>query len=526
MAGPCSPLTRRTVLIGTAAMLSTTSLGAGCATRPPADPRSQPLRDPFTVGVASGDPAADGVVLWTRLAPSPLADDGLGGMPPRPVDVEWELATDEGFRQVEQRGRSVAVPEAGHSVHIELTGLRPGGEYFYRFRAAGHLSPVGRTRTAPAPTTTGSALTMCFASCSQYEHGWFTAYRRLAAEHPDVILHLGDYQYEYATDDYSLPGGNVRHHVGPETETLANYRQRYAQYKTDPDLQAAHAVAPWLVLWDDHELDNNWADEVPENSQTGFRTRRAAAFQAYYENMPLRRSSMPRGIDMQLYRRVQWGGLVTFHLLDTRQYRDDQPCSDQFMSDCPQRPDPTRSITGAEQESWLLDGFRRSQARWNVLGQQVFFSQLDLTPGPGRGFNVDAWDGYVGSRDRIVAGLRNSPVRNAVVLTGDVHSHWAAEIRERFDDPTSTAVGTELVSSSITSGGDGSETRPEMAAVLAENPHIRFFNNRRGYVRTRFTPDELRADFHVVPFVSQPDAAVQTAASFVVPDRDPTLHPA
>ncbi|MGH3803912.1 MAG: alkaline phosphatase D family protein, partial [Pseudonocardiaceae bacterium] len=326
MGGLCHRPTRRVVLLGAAAAtaLTATPLGTGCAARPRAGARSQPLSDPFTVGVASGDPAADGVVLWTRLAVRPLAEDGLGGMPSRPIDVEWELATDEEFRQIERHGRSTAVPEAAHSVHVELTGLRPGREYFYRFRADGHLSPVGRTRTAPAPTVLGSALTMCFASCSQYEHGWFTAYRRLAAEDPDIVVHLGDYQYEYAASQYTVPSGNVRNHVGSETKTLANYRQRYAQYKTDPDLQAAHAAAPWLVIWDDHELEDNWADEVPgnpqESPQPGFLARRAAALQAYYENMPLRRSSMPHGIDMQLYRRVQWGGLVTFHLLDTRQY--------------------------------------------------------------------------------------------------------------------------------------------------------------------------------------------------------------
>ncbi len=523
------PRTRREVLVGAAALitvpLATMPLGT-TACQSVAGAGSQPLGDPFTVGVASGDPTPDGVVLWPRLAPRPLAQDGLGGMPSRPVEVEWELATDERFGQIEQRGRSTAVPHETHSVHVELAGLRPGREYFYRFRAAGHLSPVARTRTAPAPMALDPALTMCFASCSQYEHGWFTAYRRLAAEQPDVILHLGDYQYEYAANRYTAPSGNVRHHAGLETETLASYRQRYAQYKTDPDLQAAHGIAPWLVVWDAHEMDNNWADEVPENPQPGFLARRAAAFQAYYENMPLRRSSVPHGIDMQRYRRVQWGSLATFHLLDTRQYRDDQACGDRLTSECPQRFDPTRSITGADQERWLLDGLQRSQARWDLLGQQVFFSQLDAMPGPARGVNPDAWDGYVGSRDRIVAGLRHSPVRNAVVLTGDIHSHWAAEVRERFDDPSSASVGTELVTSSITSGGDGSETRPETAAILAENPHIRFFNNRRGYVRTRITPGELRADFQVLPFVSRPDAAVQTRASFVVADREPALHPA
>jgi alkaline phosphatase D len=369
-------------------------------------------------------------------------------------------------------------------------------------------------------------LNFAFASCQAWQDGYFTAYDHIAADDLDFVVHLGDYIYESGTDAYQPPGGNVRHHVGPEAATLDGYRQRLAQYKTDPDLQAAHAVAPWLAVFDDHEVDNNWAGEVPEHPEPGFLARRAAAFQAYYENMPLRRSALPRGSDMQLYRRVQWGRLATFHLLDTRQYRDDQACGDRFNTDCPQRTVSTRSITGAEQERWLLDGFTRSRARWDVLGQQVFFSQLDLTPGPLRGFNPDAWDGYTANRDRIVAGLRDSPVRNAVVLTGDVHAHWAAEIHERFDDPSSATVGTELVATSITSGGDGSEARPETPVLLAENPHIRFFNNRRGYVRTRITPDALRADFQVVPAVSQPDAPVQTRASFVVADRDPTLHPA
>jgi alkaline phosphatase D len=524
------PLTRRNVIAGllggtAAAAIAPTVLPLHTAMAAPLGPaRSRALADPFTLGVASGDPTPDGVVLWTRLAPTPLAEDGLGGMPSRPVEVAWEVATDESFRQVERRGHTTAVAGSAHSVHVELAGLRPG-EYFYRFRAEGHFSPVGRTRTAPAANVLGAALTMCFASCSQYEHGWFTAYRRMAAEHPDLILHVGDYQYEYPAHTYVAPGGNVRDHVGPETTTLANYRQRYAQYKTDPDLQAAHGVAPWLVVFDDHEVDNNWADEVPEKPEAEFLARRAAAFQAYWENMPLRRSAAPHDIDMQLYRRVQWGQLATFHMLDTRQYRGDQPCGDKFNTDCAQRTDPARSITGAEQERWLLDAFTRSRARWDLLGQQVFFSQVDFTPGPGRGFNPDAWDGYAGNRDRIVAGLRDSPVRNAVVLTGDVHAHWAAEIKERFDDPTSRAVGTELVCSSITSGGDGSETQAGTAGILADNPHIRFYNNRRGYVRTTVTPNELRADFRVVPFVSRPDAPLETRASFVVPDRHPTLNP-
>jgi alkaline phosphatase D len=507
-------LRRRTFLVGALATLAATPLA--CST--------QRIADPFTLGVASGEPTPDGVVIWTRLAPNALADDGFGGMPAKPVDVEWEIATEAGFGTIVQRGSTTARPEAAHSVHVEVTGLQPGREYFYRFRGEGHLSPAGRTRTAPGPNALGS-LTMCFVSCSQYEHGWFTAYRRLTEDHPDLVLHLGDYQYEFAANTYVAPSGNVRNHVGPETTTLANYRQRYAQYRTDPDLQAAHAVAPWLAVFDDHEVADNWAGEVPSKPDPGFLTRRTAAMQAYYENMPLRKAAAPQGLHMQLYRRVPWGALATFHMLDTRQYRGDQPCGDKFSTDCPERTDPLRSITGAEQERWLLDGFAKSRARWDVLGQQVFFTQVDFTPGPARGFDVDAWDGYTGSRDRIIAGLRASPVRNAVVLTGDIHSHWAAEIPERAVDPTSAGVGVELVTTSITSGGDGSESWPEAQAVLAENPNLRFTSNRRGYVRTVITADQLRADFRVLPYVSKPGAPVETRASFVVTDREPALHP-
>lgn len=481
--------------------------------------RHSPIRaDPFTLGVASGEPSADGMVIWTRLAPYPLADDGFGGMPARAVDVEWEVAADERFTHVEQRGRTTTAPEAAHSVHVELGGLRSNAEYYYRFRTDGYISPAGRTRTTPAPGSL-APLTMCAASCSNYEQGWFTAYRRLADEDPDLVVHLGDYQYEYAARN-----GGVRTHVGPETVTLANYRQRYAQYKTDPDLQAAHAAAPWLAVFDDHEVANNWADEVPDKTEPAFLDRRAAALQAYYENMPLRRSSTPNGIDMHLYRRVHWGALATFHMLDTRQYRTDQPCGDEFRSDCIERLDPAASLTGVEQERWLLNGFAHSRAHWDLLGQQVFFSQVELTPGPARGFNPDAWDGYAANRDRIVAGLANSPVRNAVVLTGDVHSHFAAEVRTRFDDPASPTVATELVTTSISSGGDGSDSRDDIVAVLPENPHIRYFNGRRGYVRTRITAAEMRADFQVLPYVSRPGAPVDTAASFVVPDRDAALY--
>ncbi len=337
------------------------------------------------------------------------------------------------------------------------------------------------------------------------------------------MLHLGDYQYEYRPGDYVISGGNPRNHEGPETVTLANYRQRHAQYKTDPDLQAAHAVAPWAVVFDDHEIENNWADEVPEQPDPDFGARRAAAFQAYYENMPLRRTSIPRGIDMQLYRRLRWGRLATFHMLDTRQYRDDQGCGDGYK-DCPAALDPARSITGAEQEKWLLDGFRRSSARWDVLGQQVFFGQRDNNSGPTTVVSMDSWDGYAASRDRITRGWVEAGVRNPVVLTGDVHSHWADELKLDYADPTSRTVGTELVCSSITSTGDGTDVVSGAHPWAAWNPHLRFYNSQRGYVRTTIARDSMTADLRVVPFVTRPDAPVHTRATFVIEDRVPGLH--
>ncbi|GAB3286019.1 alkaline phosphatase D family protein [Parasphingorhabdus pacifica] len=380
---------------------------------------------------------------------------------------------------------------------------------------------MGRTRTTPVPGAL-SELSMVFASCSQYEHGYFTAYRHLAEEHPDLVLHLGDYQYEYKADDYVAPTGNPRDHEGPETTTLANYRQRHAQYKTDPDLRFAHAMAPWVVVWDDHEVDNNWADEVPEEPQPNFLDRRKAAFQAYYENMPLRKAQLPQGIDLRLYRRLQWGRLVNFHMLDTRQYRDDQVGNDEFNSDDPDRKNPERTLTGAEQERWLLRGFRSSRARWDVLGQQVMFSELDFTAGEGEGYNPDAWDGYVASRQRVVQGWQQAKVRNPVVLTGDVHKNWANDIPSA---DRSEIVGAELVTTSITSGGDGSaELTEEQKGYLRENPHVRMHNNQRGYVRTRFTEGELRADYRVLPYVSEPGAPVETLASFVVEDGKPGLN--
>jgi len=312
--------------------------------------------------------------------------------------------------------------------------------------------------------------------------------------------------------------------VGEEIKSLADYRQRHAQYKGAPSLRRAHAAFPWVVTWDDHEVENNYADEISENDDPPevFLRRRANAYQAYYEHMPLRRSSVPRGPDMRLYRRLAYGDLAEFNVLDTRQYRSDQPCGDAYPGDCPERFDPDQTITGDRQERWLLDGLARSGARWNVLAQQIFLAQLDLVAGPEEGFYVDGWDGYVASRDRLIDFLYEQQIANPVVLTGDWHANWLCDLKTDFDAPGSPTVATELVGTSITST-DVDGAQPEYGqVVLRENPHIRYFDNQRGYVRCTLTPEEFRADYRVLPYVNRPGAPVSTVASFVIEDGDPT----
>ncbi len=465
--------------------------------------------DVFTLGVASGEPEPDGVVLWTRLAPAPVAG---GGMPDRAVLVLWEVAEDERFRRVRRRGVELARPRLGHSVHAEVEGLRPGREYFYRFRAGGQVSPVGRTRTAPAPGARTDGLRFAFASCQDFSAGAYTAYQHLAAEDLAFVAFLGDYIYE------SRPNPNAaRLHEGTdEPYTLENYRNRHAQYKTDRDLQAAHAAAPWIVTLDDHELDNNWADEIPQDphlqTPEAFRARRIAALQAYYEHMPLRRASVPRGLDMRLYRRLTFGGLVALHVLDTRQYRGDQPAT------LAEADDPTRSMTGDEQERWLRRGMKRSGARWNLLANQVMWATNDRAAGPAQTFDFDNWDGYRAQRRRLLEFF--GQVDNPVVLTGDRHATWVCDLRPDFDQPSTPAVGAELTGTSISSGGN-----PNRAAfhatydpIKAESPHWKYIDNRRGYMLCDVTRDSLVASLRVVDTVWAPTGSITTAARFQVLD--------
>ncbi|MBQ1017387.1 alkaline phosphatase D family protein [Micromonospora sp. D93] len=473
---------------------------------------------PFKLGVASGDPAPDSVVLWTRLAPSPLNADGQGGMANADVTVEWQVSTTDRFTSLVASGSVVARYADAHSVHAIAGGLAADSDYYYRFRAQGQISPVGRTRTAPAPSSFGRDLVMAFASCAHYEAGYYTAYRRMAEDNPGLILHLGDYIYEGGVGT-----STVRQHVGAEIVSLADYRRRYALYKSDPDLQAAHAAAPWLVVPDDHEVENNYAnmvrnDSSPTLTAAQWTARRTAAYRAYYENMPLRPASAANGNSIPLYRRVRWGQLATFHMLDTRQFRDDQACGDGWKV-CADADLASRSLTGANQEAWLLDGLAQRYGTWDILGQQVFFAQqLDANGAT----SMDAWDGYRASRSRIQTGWQQRGVRNPLVLTGDVHRSWANDLKADYANPSSATIGTELVCTSISStgNGSGSTTVPNAAA----NPHLRFYSDRRGYVRTTISRSQVRADFRAVNTVTEHGAAASTVRSFVILDGQPGLQ--
>ncbi|WP_020578736.1 alkaline phosphatase D family protein [Actinopolymorpha alba] len=494
---------------------------------------SQKFADyPFQLGVASGDPLPDGVVLWTRLAPKPLDVSGGGGMKSVRVPVRWEVAEDERFRTVVRAGTTSAYPELAHSVHVEVSGLQPDRWYFYRFSAGNEISPVGRTKTAPAPGASLQRFNFAFASCQMYTEGYFTAYDHMVNEDLDLVVHLGDYIYEYgipSNGGYRNQPTVLPDYLITEPVTLDRYRLQHAVYRSEAPLQAAHAAFPWIVTWDDHEVENNHAGLVPEvGSQTPtleeFLVRRANAYRAYYEHMPLRRSSVPAGPDMQLYRRLRYGTLAEFNVLDTRQYRDDQAAGDGNDPPNPESLDPSRTLTGAAQEAWLLDGLAASTTTWKVIAQQVFMAQRDFGADDAVLFSMDAWDGYAPNRDRILGAIAEGSIANPVVLTGDVHANYANNLKANFDDPASPTIGVEFVGTSIATGRDGADTSPSGDRILAENPHIRFFNGQRGYVRCTVTPQAWQSDYRVVPYVTQPGGEIHTRASFVTEAGNPGLQ--
>ncbi|WP_129665960.1 alkaline phosphatase D family protein [Phytoactinopolyspora endophytica] len=479
---------------------------------------------PFSLGVASGDPLPDSVVLWTRLAPEPLSSSG--GMGDARVPVQWQVAEDENFAQVVRSGIAMAHREVVHSVHVDVKGLSPGREYFYRFKAGREISPVGRTKTAPEPGSTTTTLRFAAAACQAWYDGYYTAYRHLADEDLDFVLHLGDYLYEYSVwtrggrPDVELPDKYDR-----VTMTLSDYRDRYALYKLDPDLQAAHAAAPWIVSWDDHEVVNNYMGDTDHRGTPPeeFLVRRANAYRAYWEHQPLRVPA-PDGPDMRLYRRFTFGDLIEFNVLDFHQYGDAFACGGGVHVDCEERLDPSRTILGDAQETWLLDGLSRSSARWNVLAQQRMMSQLMRETDAGLAIPMTYWDGYQPARDRIFNAFQDFGVSNPISLSGDLHRSVAGELKEDFDDPDSATIGSEYEISSISSGEDGSDIDRFGENIMRSNAHLKFYNSQRGYVRFTATSDEWRADYRIVPYVREEDAPVSTRASLLTEDGRPGVE--
>lgn len=472
--------------------------------------------NPFKLGIASGDPASDGFVLWTRL---------LGESLSAPVEVNWRVASDDQMRSVVKKGKAMASGDLAHSVHAEVSGLKPNRDYWYQFSAGKEESPIGRARTSPSLNEDLDKLTFAFASCQSYEAGYWTAYDHMVAENLDLIVFLGDYIYENGPSQNNTP----RKHDAPEIFTLADYRRRYTLYKSDPKLQKAHAYAPWIVTWDDHEVDNDYANDHQEHGapRDQFMERRASGYQAYYEHMPLRIGAKPKGSVMQLYRRIPYGRFAEFQVLDTRQYRNPQPCGGSgTRPQCAQALDPKQTIMGDTQTKWLLDGLSNSKARWNVLAQQVTFSKVDLKPGPEYGESMDKWGGYESSRRAVMDLLATKRISNPVVITGDVHSNWAFDLKEKWFEEKSATLGNEFVGTSIASGGDGRDKLDITDQELAENPQLKFFNAQRGYVKCSITQKEWRTDYRVLPYVTRPDAPISTRASFVVESGKPGLQKA
>lgn len=475
--------------------------------------------NPFQLGIAAGDPLPDGFVIWTRLAPKPLEPDH--GMPSQPVAVTWEVATDAGFGTVIQKGDTVARPELGHAVHVEVGGLEPGRSYFYRFMAGRERSGVGQARTMPVAGAALTGVKFGIVGCQAYESGLYTAHRKIADEDLDFIYCYGDYIYEGRGNRIygsTRPQENQRVHIDGEVYTVTDYRQRYAQYKMDTDLQASHASAAWFSVWDDHEIDNNWVSDLDQDGTDPqiFALRQAAAMQAYYEHMPLRKSSFPRGSSMQLYRRAVYGDLLDLNLLDTRQFRTDQPCEDRFNSSCEGIHDRAAQVLGEAQEAWLLNNLNRSEATWKVLAQQIMVMDLDRNPGEAYGVNPDSWAGYRVPRERLLRHIRDRRIANTVVLTGDEHQNYAGELYLDGRNPEGAPIATEFVTTSISSGGDGQDQRGDQAEFLSANPQLKFRNSQRGYVICDVTPERWQTEFKVLDQIQDRDGVLTTRQTLAV----------
>lgn len=480
---------------------------------------------PFTLGVASGALTSDGFVIWTRLAPDPLSMDParVGGLSGGDIPIRFEIAEDEAMRRVVQTGIAIAEARYAYSVHHLVSGLMPGRPYWYRFGSGDATSRVGRAMTLPAVGASLEKLRVGYVSCSNYETGYFCAYRHLAAELPDVVLFLGDYIYEYV--DKTATDLVRRHSGGVEPTDLQGYRNRYAQYRLDEDLQRLHATAPALVTWDDHEVHNDYADLLSQtfDDPAEFARRRAAAYSAFYEHMPVTPSRLPDGPFLRIYERFTFGNLADIFVADARQYRSRPPCYGPpdrkpgrviTTNECPELFSQRRSMLGSAQEAWLQDGLAQSQARWNIVAQSLMMAQMRRRNSAGHAiFWTDDWNGYPASRTRLLRHLHEARVANPLVVGGDIHSFWANDLKLDFDDPASPTVATEFVGSSISAN----PPTFDFAAALPENPHVRFFDKSvRGYVFADITSATTAVKFQAISDRTDPRATARTLRSFVV----------
>lgn len=496
-----------------------------------------PLKhNPFSLGVASGSPKHNSVVLWTRLMSD--ASTGNPQFANADVTVKWEVADDEGFRVNRREGQVVALAALAHSVHLELDGLQSDRWYFYRFQFGDAQSATGRTRTLPHPEAVVQKLRVAYASCQRWEHGYFSAYHHMCQENLDLVLFLGDYIYEYvgAVNSVRLPtGGWVR--------SLADYRERYALYRSEKSLQAMHAQCPWLITWDDHEVSNDYAGL--ERGQSGnisfnFAAQRAQAYQAFYEHMPLRASALTQsiqglaqGAELRIYGQVAFGKLANIYLLDDRQYRDRQVCNraDGYGSgfvnpdQCEDWFNPKRSLLGAQQSVWLDQAFAKAQTdarTWNVVAQQTIFGRRDFRVGEGLTLWNDGWDGYSAARQQMTQSMQNNALKNPVLIGGDVHENWVGHVMADAYKDNSAKVGVEFCGAGITARSAGNAKLP---ARLAENPHFIFADSeRKGYGVVEFTAKQIQTELRVVDDVRQPDTKIETLAKFEVEAGVPQVH--
>jgi len=479
--------------------------------------------DPFTLGVASGDPLADSVILWTRLLPGePLADELAD------VEVGWEVATDAEMSTVVSSGVGTAVAALGHSVHVDATGLEADTDYYYRFTLDGFETPPARTHTFAAAGTTPERFRFAFSSCQNWEQGYYAAYRELVEQGDiDAFVFLGDYIYEYATGEYADERGRTTDQAF-ECETVEQYRERYALYHSDSLLQAAHALVPWIITWDDHEVDNDYAAASSEEDaeREAFLARRAAGYQVWYEHMPVRLDP-PNGPDYDIYRSFAHGDLLHFHVLDTRQYRADQQRNAPFVEalgsavqvrDEELAASPDQTMLGTAQREWLLANVESSTAIWDVIAQQVFmFGGNAVVGAEPPVVVVDTWDGYAGEREEILTALSGS-ADNLVVLSGDFHSAAVADLRTDPFDDSLPVVGAEFMASSISSSffDDDAVVEQLVGAALSANPHLKWFDAQRGYIVCEVTPDRWLATYRTVADQFDENSAVADATAWEV----------